>query len=220
MAINERTVALPAQRPHGGGRLQAAISAIQTAGITPLDPLHLTAQFEMDGWNDAAARDVGFEDLFELGRVLYPRLAAAPIEARERQAARHEAPFIAAVKLGLAFLRGAVFAMPMVVSAAASLILGLSLWSYAGFGLADATGIAIATIASFLATGGFTQAMARRGLFFLSMNEFRLARTTAQQITFFGVAVAAALGLVFLAVLLVVPLLGPGTVLMAVIYYP
>ena len=74
------------------------------------------------------------------------------------------------------FLRGLIFAFPMAISIFAMLSLKFSLWSYQYLSLDQATSIAIGTILSFVLVGGFTQAIARRGYFFLIQGYYNLAR--------------------------------------------
>jgi hypothetical protein len=56
------------------------------------------------------------------------------------------------------------------------LTLRFSLWSYEKLSIEIATCIAIGTILSFLTVGGFTQAIARRGFFYLFQDHFKMAR--------------------------------------------
>lgn len=199
--------------------LSAVVQQVQAAGVVPLDPHHLAVLLEMEGWNDERARRLGFADLFHLAREAFPHVAQG---VRHRQ----EPPPPARTLLGWAglalfhFLRGVVFALPMVMGSAASLYAGVSLGAYAGFSVAEATGVALGTMASFLTTGGFIQAMARRGLFLMSLGEYGLALRASLQMLAAGVVCALALQMAAAAAFALFPILSPPTLRMAGLYYP
>ncbi len=72
---------------------------------------------------------------------------------------------------GLAYLKGISFALPLLFSCLAILVLKFSLWG--GEAPADvATAIALGTVCSFVVSGGFIQAMARRGLWYAGTGQF------------------------------------------------
>lgn len=176
-------------------RWEEAVAVIMRGGNMPHDPLHVTALLEMGGYTDRRAREeFGYRDLFELGEEIFER-------ARAHYTARFAPPvdpipWYRWLSMGAVFyLRGIMFAMPMVVSVLAMLRLRYSLWSYEDFGPHRATGIALGTMLSFLVTGGFTQSMARRGLFYLSQREYALARRSTILLMFGGMAVSVGVGL-------------------------
>ncbi|MCC2685185.1 MAG: hypothetical protein K0R75_2084 [Paenibacillaceae bacterium] len=74
------------------------------------------------------------------------------------------------------FLRGVIFAIPMAISVASMLTLKYSLWSYENLSVELATSIAIGTILSFVTVGGFTQAIARRGFFYIIQGYYNMAK--------------------------------------------
>lgn len=210
-------------QPAGETRLKPSLprvlERVKAAGVMPLDPWHLVALLEMEGWNDATARQLGYEDLFDLAHQLHPQvarevahLAAPPFKPR---------PWYQWVVLGTwHFIRGLVFAMPMLISSWATLYFGISLWSYTRFGVPQATGIGLATVGSFLATSGFTQAMARRGLFYISLKEYRLARRTSNYMVRVGIAFTLLMGLAVALLLTLVPVLKWSTIKITTLYYP
>ena len=199
--------------------LSEVLEQVKGAGIAPLDRWHLTTLLEMEGWNDDTARSFGYEDLFDLAGRLYPAVAH---EVEHRAAPPPPSrPWHSWVLLGLwHFVRGLVFSMPMLLSSWATLYLGVSLWSYTRFGVPEATGIALATMASFLATGGFTQAMARRGLFYISLGEYRLARRASTQMIKVGVAFMVVVGLGAGLLISLIPVLSWPTIRVTALYYP
>lgn len=205
----------------GGGSsgLAPVIARLREMGAMPLDPWHVTAMLEMDGWGDADARRYGFSDLFGLSRAVYGE-AAGELNVAVGPSRTDEPRLRRFLMDAWQFIRGVVFAMPMVVSTWASLVIGLSLWAYVYFDVPEATGIGIAVIASFLATGGFTQAMARRGLFLLSLHKTTLARRSALRFVAAGAIWAVVVGILMALVLWLLPVLSWETIRMALIYYP
>lgn len=146
--------------------------------LQPQDQYEIAALLESMGWNDIrAAKEFGVEDIFELAQKMWDAI----------QAKIHYHPFSKVERLtGMAlviemirsFLRGLIFAFPMAISVAAMLNLKFSLWSYQYLTIEHATSIAIGTILSFIIVGGFTQAIARRGFFYIIQGYYYLARKT------------------------------------------
>lgn len=186
--------------------------------VIPIDSLHVAALLEMDGWTDRRAVGLGYEDLFDLGQALFGEVrSSVQVEAppdRERKS------FLSRLYQGLAiYLRGLVFAMPMVVSSLSVLTLRYSLWSYMDFSTEIATAIALGTFLSFLVAGGFTQAIARRGLFYLSQDQFALVRRSSIQLMGVAVLFAVGVGAVAGLFLWLVPVLPWSIVKVAGLYY-
>lgn len=169
------------------------------------DTLHVTALLEKAGWSDRrASQEFGYDDLFAMAEEVYWQANARV--TRSTTAGPDPYPWYRWIFMGLIyFLRGMIFAMPMIISVFAMLQLRYSLWSYVDFDVERATGIAIGTIASFLVTGGFGQAIARRGLFYISMKEFALSRQTTMRFMIAGMMVS----LLVAAAVLVINLLFP-----------
>lgn len=184
-----------------------------------LDHLHVTAILEKNGWTDRrASEEFGFDDLFamadELFRQLQSRVLGPTLPGEDPY------PWYRWLGMGsIYFLRGLLFAMPMIISVVAMLLLRYSLWSYIDFDTERATGIAIGTIASFLVTGGFGQAIARRGLFYISMNEFTLSRRTSLRFMATGMVVSIVLGATVLILNLLFPFFSWRLLTYAAPYY-
>lgn len=190
---------------------------LATADLGPLDATHLAAILEMNGWTDRRAVSLGYEDVFALAEAVYPKLYAS---VQSQSAAPSDiAPWhVRTFRVVRLYLRGLVFALPMVLSSLSVLTLKYSVWSYVGFSTEIATGIALGTFASFLLAGGFTQAIARRGLFYLSQNQPALARRSSLQLLIIGFLVVIASLLLGLAGFVLVPLL-PWPILRISIVY-
>lgn len=151
---------------------------VSTIGI-PKDAWEIAAQLEVLGMRDSDARSgYGVRDLFELARA---------IERRQRSGAYGfhvegddpQPRVIPALRFLRRYLAGIAFALPMALQAAAMLVFGYGIWGALDLELAQGSAIALGFIASYIAAGGFTQAIVRRGLFYIYQQEEGLARWTA-----------------------------------------
>lgn len=103
-------------------------------------------------------------------------------------------------RYGRLHLQGFFFAMPMVVSILSLFIFKTSLWSALIKDLPVATAIGVGTLGSFVVTGGYSQAIGRRGLFYRFQEEHSLARAVCYYfigVGFQTVLVTALLGFAF-----------------------
>ena len=153
----------------------------------PLDMFDLAVRLEAEGVTDEAAHaDYGFATTMAMARDCFPSI---------ERAAKAQGPARPADEQGgesilRAWLRGTAFALPMLLCAAALMSTGVSLWG--GDLPGDtASAVAIATVASLIVTGGFVQAMARRGLFHIGARNFQMA---AALCSLWGRTAAVALG--------------------------
>jgi hypothetical protein len=144
----------------------------------PEDVYEIAATLESMGWNDQrATKEFHVEDIFELAAQMWDTIHSKISYATF---ATNTKPTLAFViwEMIRSFLRGLIFAFPMAVSVASMLILRYSLWSYENLSVEQATAIAIGTILSFITVGGFTQAIARRGFFYIIQGYYNLAQKT------------------------------------------
>lgn len=144
--------------------------------MRPEDQYEIAATLESMGWNDrTAAETFGVEDVFELAHQMWDArnemMLFEPAQHIEVKTLRQYAAM-----LFRGFLRGAIFALPMVVSVVSMLTLRFSLWSYINLSLENATSIAVGTIMSFVAVGGFTQSIAYWGFRFIGQDHYYMAR--------------------------------------------
>lgn len=163
--------------------------------VSPRDPYEVAALLESTGWTDEqAASAFGREDVFGLARDVFDLCAQG---VTTRPAAREpRLSFFAVLRNYVSgYLRGMTFAMPMAVSIFAVLTIRYSLWSYVYFSVEIATAIALGTIGSHLVTGGFCQAIARRGLMYVIQNEYNLARRFSLLAVRLGLIVVILIGL-------------------------
>jgi len=155
---------------------QNLVEEVLRKHIYPEDKYEIAAILEANGWNDDRAQEeFGAESLFALAEDLWQtiqkEITAQPF-VHVKKMSRTDYIFMVI----RSFLRGMIVALPMAVSVAAMLTLKFSLWSYLNLSLELATSIAIGTIMSFMAIGGFTQAIARRGFLYICMGYYDLAR--------------------------------------------
>jgi hypothetical protein len=123
----------------------------------PLDASDLAVRLEMEGVTDGVARsDHGFDDAWQMAQALLRTLPPA-----ERGKNTPPEP----VTAWREYSKGAAFALPIALSGISMLLFRLSLWG-GDLSSGEATAIGIATIISFIVTGGYVYSMSRRGLFY------------------------------------------------------
>ncbi len=207
---------LPADTP--AADIGELVQWVASTGVHPIDAFHVAAMLEMNGWTDYRAVSLGYEDVFALAETIHAALRTT--RYREPGVQEEKVPWYKVIfRTVMLYLRGLVFAAPMVLSSFSVIAIGYSLWSYVGFSTEIATGIALGTFGSFLVAGGFTQAIARRGLFYLSQYQYDLARRASLQLLMVGLAVAL-VNAVLLAVLMVlIPILPWAILRVAWFYY-
>lgn len=137
----------------------------------PLDECDLAVRLETEGVTDEVAKSMhGYASTLDMAAVCFPTLAAAVPAS---------VPASGAESGWRAWLRGTVFALPMVLCALSMMTLGVSLWG--GDLPADlASAVALATVGSLVVTGGFVQAISRRGLFYLGAGNIAAAAAVAR----------------------------------------
>ncbi|HET7711695.1 MAG TPA: hypothetical protein VFL80_07170, partial [Thermoanaerobaculia bacterium] len=172
---------------------------IDVIGI-PKDEWEIAAQLEVMGLRDSDAREsYGARDLFELARVILASFDSGQL----RFFVEGEDPQPRVVPV-LRFLRhyaaGLAFSLPMALQAITMIVWGYGIWGAMQLDLHAGTAIALAFITSYVLAGGFTQAIVRRGVFYLYQQEEALARWTVFR--GWSIAIRAMLLLIFPAVAL------------------
>lgn len=191
---------------------------IDTVGM-PKDAWEIAAQLEVIGMRDSDARTgYGVRDLFELARAIERQFRSGAygfhVEGEDEQPR-----VIPLLRFARRYLAGIAFAAPMVMQAAAMLLWGYGIWGAIDLELAQGSAIALGFIASYVAAGGFAQAIVRRGLFYIYQQEEGLARWTA--LRGFGIALRVTLALLLPALLvnLLFRILPWSMVLIAALFY-
>lgn len=154
------------------------LNEVLEKNIQPQDQYEVAALLESMGWNDNRAfREFGVADIFELANHMWDDIQLKVSYHLFSKTEKSKAAFLV-IDMIRSFLRGLIFAFPMAISVLAMLNLKFSLWSYQYLSVKEATSIAIGTILSFICVGGFTQAIARRGFFYMIQGYYNLARKT------------------------------------------
>jgi hypothetical protein len=179
--------------------LNGLLDAVLERHLQPEDQYEVAALLESMGWNDArAAEAFGVEDIFDLAEILWHRMQQR-ISFTPFSKVRSYSLFEVVSELTRNFLRGIIFALPMALSILSMLTLRYSLWSYENLSVELATSIGVGTILSFITVGGFTQAIARRGFFYVIQGYYNMARRVTFHFIFLGF-----LGCIIVCVLLYV----------------
>jgi hypothetical protein len=191
--------------PTPGPRLEPLVRKVEERTGGPVDRWAVVVALEADGWRDLdARREFGVDDVFALADRVFP-LCGAP--------AREEAPPRTGVswapvresrawRMVAGLVRESVVALPIAVQIVAVLTLGYSLWAWVEFTEAEATVVALGTLASFIVTGGFVQCIGREGQRYLAMDSPLQASRACSRLR--------SVGLSAVVVVAVVALVGAG----------
>lgn len=209
----------PLQSTHKtDSRLNQLISDVVERQLRPEDQYEIVAILESMGWNDERAmKEYGVKDLFELSETIWQsmnRQVNLTTFSNEQISTK-----VILIEMIRSFLRGLIFAFPMGVSVAAMLTLRYSLWSYVNFSLDQATSIAIGTILSFITVGGFTQAIARRGFFYILQGYYNLARKNTFHFIRIGFVICIVLSVLIYLVNLLFNFFPYGMIFYSIVYF-
>lgn len=164
-------------------KYERLLDEVLKASPSPIDKYEIAAIIESLGWNDIrVSRAFGMENVFELAESMW-QSTRQRVQPSAVTHVRKKNQVTSPDGILRSFLRGTIFALPMAISVVSMLTLRFSLWSYLYLSTDLATAIAIGTILSFMAVGGYTQAIARRGFFYISQGFYNMCR----RITFYFV---------------------------------
>ncbi len=146
-----------------------ALSA--TRWPTPVNVRDLAIRLETEGVSDFVAReDFGFEDTWAMAQAHFAELSGpAPAKVHSKL------HLVQSVKRrhGLVdYINGISFALPLLFSCVAILLLRFSLWG-GELPSSQAAAIGLGVACSFIVSGGFVQAMSRQGLWYMGTGQFR-----------------------------------------------
>lgn len=199
--------------------LNLLLKEVQERRVHPEDRYEMAALLESLGWTDErAAKAYGVSNIFELASHLWElshnSINFTPFSKEEKMG------LLEAIRLIVShFLRGAIFALPMAVSVFSMITLRFSLWSYENLSVELATAIAIGTILSFITVGGFTQAIARRGFFYIIQGYYRMARRVTFYFITLGTMACIVISGVVIFVNMFLPLFPNHMILIILLYY-
>ncbi|WP_457562341.1 hypothetical protein [Caminibacter pacificus] len=149
----------------------------------PIDHWEIAALLEVYGLRDIDAKEYGFEDIFSMAE--YMEKFVNEKEYEEFNEVDKNPPTLKRVVVN--YFRGLAFAMPMFLQVFFTLVLGYGIWSGLNLDKMDATLIALGTFLALLITGGFIQAIGRKGLFYLKQLEHTLAVKITWRLIFISV---------------------------------
>lgn len=182
----------------------------------PKDHWEVAAHLEVSGIRDLdAQQEFGCADVFELAKqiiALIPEIQADSLHRPPRQASL---PW----RFLKAYVKGLLFSMPMAAQIFAMILFGYSLWAWVDFIPWEATAIGLGTVASFVVTGGFAQAIARRSLFYIHQNLYVLTKRVCYRFFFAGLAAVVVLGIFLFLLNLLFEFVSSSIAFYAQLYY-
>lgn len=176
----------------------------------PKDAWEIAAQLEVMGLRDSDARNAyGMRDLFELARHIHGQFqdGVYRVELEGEDPQPRERPLLRFIRY---YLGGLSFSLPIALQSIVMIVWGYGVWGAMDVDLRTGSAIALGFIASYIVTGGFAQAIVRRGLFYIYQEDGWLARWTALR----------AWSLSLRVVLTLVPLALAANALFAVLPWP
>lgn len=195
------------------------VNEVMDKQLQPEDQFEIAALLESMGWNDIrAAKEFGVKDIFELAEFLWESISSN-LNFQPFSLVQQPKGSSNTMEMVRSFLRGLIFAFPMAVSVAAMLTLKFSLWSYQYLSLKNATSIAIGTILSFVVVGGFTQAIARRGFFYIIQGYYNLARRTTFLFILIGFAVCIGISLILIVLNIIFNMFSYGMIFLIILFF-
>jgi len=152
----------------------------------PLDTWEVTALLETNGLRDVDARtDWTLPDLFILSERLLPSAVRLDYPVKETKLTKHRF----GLRVTLNYLKGMLFAVPMIVQILSMIVIGVGIWSSINFTIRDATIIGLATLLALATTGGAAQIIGRKGLFYIKLQETLLASMITKRLYLLSVSV-------------------------------
>ncbi|MEI6206177.1 MAG: hypothetical protein WCP20_05305 [Desulfuromonadales bacterium] len=149
----------------------------------PRDYFELSALLETNGLRDVDARnDWKQPDIFSLAKRLFVH---ADKLTYEEQVFKTDTKKLV-VRVISNYAKGAVFALPMLLQIVSMVIVGFGIWSYINFSLRQATAISLGTLMALCITGGISQVIGRKGLYYLKMDEMILASIVTKRLFLVG----------------------------------
>jgi len=182
----------------------------------PQDLWELSALLETCGLRDLDARnDWGEADVFALARRLFARVDELNYQMMVKKDSRR----VLVVRVLKNYLKGTVFALPMLLQIISMIVIGFGLWSYIAFSLRQASAIALGTLLALASTGGIAQVIGRKGLYFLKMEQEILAAEVTRRLFFMGVLFIAVSAILFHLLNLYLQLFPPDMYQLFICYY-
>lgn len=182
----------------------------------PLNNWEVTALLEIYGLRDVDAAEHDAADLFELGRYLTPFIEDYKYEVKTFEL---EVPPSKVKRIIQNYLEGMAFALPMLLQVFFTLVIGYGIWSSLELDVRTSTAIAMGTFAALVVTGGPAQAIGRKGLFYIKMEEYNLAYKITKKLFRYFVVQIAIVGLLVLVFNLFFQLIPTDMLFHMFVYY-
>jgi hypothetical protein len=195
------------------GNIEDLTSALAADGPEPSDAWEVTAMIESSGFNDRwVKQEFGFENTHAAGQYMYDRLRGqvfAPTKALGKPGRRGPAQFAGN------FFSSFVYSIPWLV------ILFFEWTKPQALDIApDIAGpLSLALMGSLITSGGFIQVIARRGRFYLCLEEPSLARRMCLYFVRIGFLTASLLCLIAVMLGFYFSLFSTRGLLIAALYY-
>ena len=155
-------------------RLKELYLAITKNKGKPLDYYEIAALLEIYGIRDIDAKnEYGFSDVFEMAKYMQKFVDIKKYPQKPLDMLGENPNVVKRVIKN--YLKGLVFALPMLVQIFFTLIIGYAIWSGMEMGQTKATVIALGTFLALIINGGSAQAIGRKGLFYIKQNQLILA---------------------------------------------
>ncbi len=117
------------------------------------------------------------------------------------------------------YLQGTLFALPMTGQIISVLALRYSLWAFLEFTEERATVVAIGTVMSFIVTGGFVQAIGRKGMSYSEAGSHILAKEVCYGLIKLGTGLVLTVALAFYLLNLIIPFFTQEMVWISLMYF-
>ncbi len=165
-------------------KLSELIAQVETVSPKLVDCWQATAIVESLGYTDRIIQaEFNFQDALEIGEYIYQQNNPTPVTSETKPHINWKASAISEVYAFVEqFSRSFVYAIPLISLLALSNIKASDTWKFIPPQLAAL--FTIATLASLITSGGFVQAIARRGEFYLGLDLSQQAKRTC--ISLFG----------------------------------
>jgi len=179
--------------------------------------------------NIDAKKDYGYDSIFKLADYVYNEIKKEIKENEGRQYSEENSEEQDKFVLGSAgrslklfakqYTGGLVFSLPMFSQIIVVLVFEYALWAWFDFNNVQATVVGFGTIAAFIVTGGFTQALGRMVNKYLSEENYYLARKATKNLTAMATLTLLATGLVLFVVNLILPFFPVRMMFLSIIYF-
>ncbi len=179
-------------------RLQSLLDAITADRGRPMDAWEITALLEIYGLRDIDAQtEYGYPSLFELAKDIEPLIDTKEYEEKHYGIMEVKEPN-KFKRISINYFKGLAFSIPMLLQILMTLVVGYAIWSSLRYDVHIATLIAIGTFLALVITGATSQAIGRKGLYYLKLDEFALAAKITTRIYVIGLATVLVLALILL----------------------